>query len=339
MRILLIPEGAQQRDAALRLNEIYHACGMPLLGLRVRGHRFYVFDGASVAIAHDLDSAISGLRKGFAESDPTIPGFVDAEPEVTEALISSLSEGCDVPLVRRTLRTSPDAGEVAHKLRQLRQQREAHSDASAARPVHTVLMASGFSKRYGERDKLFERVEGETMIERSIRRVMTVYQHYGNLGWPICCARRAEVLDLAADYGMLALENSGAEEGISASIRLGMALVKWVESRRQLRLDGNALLPSATVFAAADQPYLRVESLIGFYREAALPRTLLMESSDGERSGNPVSFDARYYAELEALRGDCGGKQVFRRHPKDQRRFLVESVELVDVDEQKDLSI
>ena len=106
--------------------------------------------------------------------------------------------------------------------------------------VGCVLMASGFGARFGS-NKLLAEAGGVPLI----RRALDLYRQ-------TAFARRAvvsqypEILSLGESLGFLPVYNPSADQGISASVRLGTAALS----------DMDALL-----FGVCDQPWLTAESV------------------------------------------------------------------------------
>lgn len=178
--------------------------------------------------------------------------------------------------------------------------------------VGAVLMASGFSRRFGT-NKLLEPVDGIPMIQRAMAAVPArLFQR------ALVVSACTEILTLAQTKGYLPLPNPGAAEGQSASIRLGLSEL--------LDMDG-------VLFSVCDQPWLRRESVERLLeRFSASPSCICALSWQGKR-GNPVIFPAALFPELLALTGDRGGGRVIHTHP--ERLRLVEAEdgrELRDVD-------
>lgn len=182
-----------------------------------------------------------------------------------------------------------------------------------------ILLASGFGSRFGG-DKLRQRLEGKTLYTRALEAFS------GELFFKraVTC-RENDLLEEAERAGWTALYNPGAEEGISAGIRLGLTAMEG--------LDG-------ALFAVCDQPWLTRESVVRLAgRFLACSEHILALSWNGRR-GNPVIFPRDLFPELSALTGDTGGSAVIRRHP--DRLELVEALserELRDVDTPGDLPI
>ena len=180
-----------------------------------------------------------------------------------------------------------------------------------------VLLASGSGRRFGG-NKLLARVDGIPLYRRAMAALA-----------PAPFARRAvcspypEILSAGAALGFLPLRNLRAAEGISASIRLGLA--------HMAGMDG-------VLFSVCDQPFLTTESIINLINAFEESKNGICALAWRGRRGNPVVFPADLFGELAALTGDTGGGAVLRRHP--DRLVLVEAVfpkELEDVDNPGDL--
>lgn len=181
--------------------------------------------------------------------------------------------------------------------------------------VGAVLMASGFSRRFGS-NKLLEPVEGVPMILRAFDALPAALFERA-----VVVSACPEILAMAGERGYLPIPNPGAAEGQSASIRLGLSELP--------DMDG-------ILFAVCDQPWLRRKSV-----ERLLERfsagCICALSRQGKR-GNPVIFPSSLFPELLALTGDQGGGRIIRANPHRLRLVEAEDVwELQDVDTPIDL--
>ena len=183
--------------------------------------------------------------------------------------------------------------------------------------VGCVLLAAGLSSRFG-RNKLLEKWEGRSLIDRALAAVPS-----DRLSQIVVVTRFPEVRVLAQVYNFEVVWNNCPEEGISASIRLGLNMLKGVD---------------AAMFMVCDQVFLTqagVSALVDFYHEH--PDRIVCMSYNGER-GNPCIFPAAFFPELLALRGDIGGGAVIKRYEPMLLRFDVSNAaELMDVDHPEDM--
>ena len=168
--------------------------------------------------------------------------------------------------------------------------------------VALVLMASGAGRRFGA-NKLLQTVDGLPLV----RRVMAACPPE-LFAPPLVVSRYPEILSLAEELGYTPIFNNGADEGISATVRLGTAAAQAAGA------DG-------ALFAVADQPWLTrasVERVIATF--AAHPDTIPALSWQGKK-GNPCLFPRELFPELSALTGDTGGGAVIKAH-RDRLRLI-----------------
>lgn len=184
----------------------------------------------------------------------------------------------------------------------------------AAPPVRVgcVLLASGFSRRYGS-NKLFSLWRGVPLYRRAFSALPPSLFHRA-----VVTSQYPAILEAARASGYQALANSGAEEGVAAGIRLGLSAL--------LDLDG-------VLFSVCDQPELKTDSILRLiYTFQESPDAVCALAWQGRR-GNPVLFPRSLFPELLALRGDTGGAAVLRRHPELLRLVEAgEACELADLD-------
>lgn len=174
-----------------------------------------------------------------------------------------------------------------------------------------LVMAAGASTRFGE-NKLAATLDGKTLIERIFAAIpgekfssLTVVTQY------------AEVEALAPHYGFRVVRNDRPELGLSRTVRLGVEAMS----------DCDAIL-----FAVADQPLLRRESIAAEVDFFLANSDCIVALSHNGRRGNPCIFPAAFYPELAALTGDHGGRSVIERHEDKLLLFEVEGEQLIDVD-------
>lgn len=170
--------------------------------------------------------------------------------------------------------------------------------------ITAIVMASGYSKRMGQ-DKLLIDFGGKKVIERVLDALKN-----SKINHVIVVAREKSILEVARNYGFEVIENLNANEGISASIRLGIEKADEV--------DGY-------MFVAADQPFLSsdlLDMLIEHFEQC--PKCIVIPSFKGRR-GNPVIFPSDLRDEFLALKGDTGGKAIISTNIA-----RLESVEIKD---------
>lgn len=178
--------------------------------------------------------------------------------------------------------------------------------------VHCVIMASGFSRRFGG-NKLLHPVEGVPLFRRTFSALPPKL-----FGKAAVVSQYEEILQGAAENGYLTSLNTRAEEGIAASLRLGLSAV----------IDG----ADGVLFAVCDQPYLTAESVQKLLQKFEENPDKIVALAAENRRGNPVIFPAAFFPELLSLTGDTGGSAVIKKHPQRLVTVEVPKRELEDVD-------
>ncbi len=162
----------------------------------------------------------------------------------------------------------------------------------------TIVLAGGASRRLGQAKQLV-RVGGETLLERAVR--VAVEARTGK----IVVVLGAEWERIAGETklgGCVALVNTNWEQGISTSIRCGLAAVE----RMYPEADGVVLL-------VADQPRLTSAHLRRLAEAFdAWDGRVAVASAYAGVAGIPAIFPAERFGELRALTGDQGARRLLR---------------------------
>ena len=161
--------------------------------------------------------------------------------------------------------------------------------------IQGILLAAGRSQRFGA-DKRLAPVDGLPMV------VQTALHWREALGDRLLVVLRAADDDLA---GLLDAAGVATTHCPLAALGMGHSLAHGVACTA--RADG-------WVIGLADMPRLRAAS-IGAVADALAPGRIVVPMHGGVR-GHPVGFDAAFGAELRALHGDAGARNVLRAHPQ-----------------------
>lgn len=177
--------------------------------------------------------------------------------------------------------------------------------------IGCVVMAAGNATRFGE-NKLHHTIDGKSLILRALEAVPA--NHVSPI---VVVTQYPEIAELAKDFSFTPIINAHPEWGQSHSLKLGLRAMENCD---------------AVLFQVADQPLLRretVEQLLDLYLHS--PTSIAALSHDGIK-GNPCIFPARFFEELLALEGDCGGRAVRKNHEEDVVTLEVPLEEVWDVD-------
>ncbi len=183
-----------------------------------------------------------------------------------------------------------------------------------------VVLAAGASTRMGE-NKLFLRVEGETLLRRVVRRAIAAGLD------PVLVVLGHEADRAAWELGDLAcrpVRNPDHASGQHTSFRAGIAAVP----------DS---APAAVVLLA-DMPRVdeaMISALVARYRETDRP---LVISEYGGVHAPPTLYDRSLFPEIAGMSGDGCGRQVVKRHRAEAEALAWPAERLADIDVPADVS-
>jgi molybdenum cofactor cytidylyltransferase len=137
----------------------------------------------------------------------------------------------------------------------------------------------------------------------------------------IVLGHEAQQVDAAlqAERWFLAIHNPWYVDGISTSLRIGLAATpKDVHG---------------AIILLGDQPLITPEIINAMIAESACDPDAIVAASYQGRRGNPVLFPRQYFADLEAITGDEGGRSVLARYRERVRRVeITDALAGFDVD-------
>jgi molybdenum cofactor cytidylyltransferase len=178
----------------------------------------------------------------------------------------------------------------------LAQVKQADPVVEAHGRIAGIILAGGGSRRFG-RPKLLENMDGEVLIRRAVRAAKDAELD------PIVVVLGADGPALREALGQLAVQitnNPDWAEGQSSSVRAGLKMLAPI-------VDG-------AVFLLADMPLVDadlVSTLVETHRKSLEP---IVAPWTGERWGNPVLFDRTTFEALRRIRGDQGGRALFKTY-------------------------
>ena len=180
--------------------------------------------------------------------------------------------------------------------------------------IGCVIMASGLGKRFGG-NKLMADFEGAPMICRVLDATEGIFSKR------IVVTRHQDVAQLCEARGVETLLHDLPNR--NDTVRLGLEAM--VDMERCL-------------FAVADQPLLRWESVAGLALASVNAPDSIWRLSFADIPGSPVIFPSWAFSELKTLPEGKGGDIVIKKYPERVRTVTVRDVnELKDVDSPKDL--
>lgn len=180
--------------------------------------------------------------------------------------------------------------------------------------IHIIYMAAGNSRRFGS-NKLFYELDGKPMYRHLFERLIEIKDRYNKLksDSPVIditvVTRYREILDYCACIpDCHAVLSPDSEKGISYTIKAGIMAVQ--EQKKTGMQD-------YYMFAVADQPYLKSQSVIKLIDEVLENKgnkRLVFSLRRGDAVGNPCVFHSSLISQLLSLEGDKGGRSVAKKH-------------------------
>lgn len=194
--------------------------------------------------------------------------------------------------------------------------------------IHIIYMAAGNSRRFGS-NKLFYELDGKPMYRHLLERLIEIKDRYNKLknaesNNPVIditvVTRYREILDYCSSIpDCHAVLSPDSEKGISYTIKAGIMAVH--EQKKPEKTSGslhNTAEPEDYyMFAVADQPYLKSQSVIKLIDK-------VLENKENERLvfslrcrdvvGNPCVFHSSLIPQLLSLEGDKGGRSVAKKY-------------------------
>jgi CTP:molybdopterin cytidylyltransferase MocA len=171
-----------------------------------------------------------------------------------------------------------------------------------------LLLAAGGSSRLGTPKQLLS-IEGEPLIRRAARAMLATRP--GEL-YVVVGSRADEVFAAIADLPVLRIDCANWNEGLAASLRAGVSALPD-------RFD-------ATLVALCDQPALTAEHLAMLVTRFAGSSGTAVASTYAGVVGVPAVLPRAWFAELLALRGDTGARDLLRNSA-----LQVETIEAPDL--------
>ncbi len=205
--------------------------------------------------------------------------------------------------------------------------------------IHIIYMAAGNSRRFGS-NKLFYELDGKPMYRHLLDRLAEIKNRYNKSKSDsqtidiTVVTRYREILDYCACIpDCHAVISPDSEKGISYTIKAVIMAVQeqkktgmqmWQSSVWQKKPEKNsgslhntAETEDYYMFAVADQPYLKSQSVIKLI-DRVLKNTggkrLAFSLRCGDAVGNPCVFNSSLIPQLLSMEGDKGGRSVAKKH-------------------------
>jgi molybdenum cofactor cytidylyltransferase len=162
--------------------------------------------------------------------------------------------------------------------------------------IAALILAAGQSTRFGAENKLLAHIDGEPMLAH----VIALAKAAGLADIHLVTGHDREAVErVASQFGLRTIHNPDFAEGISASIRAGIAGLPEA-------FDGALVM-------LGDMPRVRpltIRSIVAAARENPAA-SAIVPSQDGQW-GNPVLLRRALFADVARLSGDFGARKLLR---------------------------
>lgn len=186
-----------------------------------------------------------------------------------------------------------------------------------------ILLAAGFSRRFGREDKLMQPLaDGRSIALAAAENLIQAIPLSIAVVRPENKALAAQLKNAGLSIVYAEAKQSGMGDNLSIAVQYAAT---FSES------------DSGFIVALADMPYIRAETIRAIAQTLAAGAAIAAPVYRNQR-GHPVGFSTRFRSELEALRGDDGARAILQRHA--DQLMLVECHDsgiLTDIDTPQDL--
>lgn len=190
-----------------------------------------------------------------------------------------------------------------------------------------ILLAAGFSRRFGPSNKLLQtlpdgRQIGLAAAENLIQAV------------PLTIAvLRPDNKELAE-----LLQNAGLEIVFCHAQEMADSLSTAIRYSANFTDSSSNKASGGYVIALADMPYINPLTISTVAQEIRTGAAIAVPTYQGQR-GHPVGFSAKFRSELEQLSGDEGARSILKRHADEIKLLACDDAGiLADIDTPADLA-
>ena len=186
------------------------------------------------------------------------------------------------------------------------------------KPVGAIVLAAGFSSRFGSSKLLAELSSGKTVFQQTVERIAEAFPE-------LLVVTRPEMVTalqkLAQSTSILGFEH--ADQGMGATLAFAAQQIgDW---------DG-------CVVCLGDMPFIEA-STYSLIAELVTVDSIVTPTFDS-KMGNPVAFGKNLYTDLEALTGDSGGRRLTSMYPQAVRELRVSDPGILqDIDTPEELTL
>ena len=187
--------------------------------------------------------------------------------------------------------------------------------------IKKILLAAGESKRFGNKNKLTEVINGKPIISHILDTLFEIFDLFDII--VIVGYEHKIIKNLIFNKDIKILENLDYRKGIGTSIALGV-------NNLDTDIDGVMIIP-------ADMPYINSMDLINLEKKfVELNCVKVVMPEHNSIIGNPVILPRSYFNTLKSLKNDFGARSLIKK--KDVITFKTGFGTIFDIDTIEELT-
>lgn len=187
-----------------------------------------------------------------------------------------------------------------------------------------ILLAAGFSLRFGSTDKLLHRLpDGRPIALVSAENLIKSIP----ISIAVLRPKNKELAELMLNAGLRIVFCSENDQEMADSLATA------------IRFSANfGAASDGFVIVLADMPYIQTETILTVANKVADGASIVIPTYQNQR-GHPVGFSAKFRCELENLQGDEGARSIIKQYANEVELLPMEDAGiLVDIDTPNDLT-
>lgn len=167
-----------------------------------------------------------------------------------------------------------------------------------------ILLAAGFSRRFGSADKLLQLLPNGRPI--ALAAAEHLIQAIPN-SIAVLRAENTALAKLLANAGLKVIFCNENEQEMADSLT---AAIRFSAS---LFSTGLEVANDGFVIALADMPYIKPETICAVANKMTDGASIVIPTFQNQR-GHPVGFSTKFRSDLESLQGDEGARSIIKRY-------------------------
>ena len=186
-----------------------------------------------------------------------------------------------------------------------------------------ILLAAGFSRRFGSHDKLLHPLPNDCPIALASAKSLIE-----SIPTSIAVVRpnNKELADLLLNAGLNIVfcteDNQQMADSLATAIRFS---------------DNYNAANDGFVIALADMPFIQIETIFAVANKVTDGASIVIPTYQNQR-GHPIGFSAKFRGELENLKGDEGARSIIKRYSNEVKLLsTADAGILVDIDTPSDV--